>query len=148
LGESRLITLDKVNSLQQKYSLIEKRLVRGTNSKPKYQLTKTLQIQLSNNDVITIPKGFVWDLSSVPRFLWWLLPPDGDFDLAYLIHDYLWIKMKHKYTQKFTDYEMLKWSKKTNGTKKLSLRNIDNYLRFIFVRLFGWMVWKNLIKIN
>jgi hypothetical protein len=43
---------------------------------------------------------------------------------------------------------MLKWAKATNGTKKISLRNIDNYVRYFGVRLFGWLVWKNIIKLK
>jgi hypothetical protein len=40
---------------------------------------------------ITIPKGFEFDLSSVPRALWWLIAP---FDLsvaAPLLHDFLYL---------------------------------------------------------
>ena len=40
---------------------------------------------------ITIPKGFEFDLSSVPRPLWWLIAP---FDLsvaAPLLHDFLYL---------------------------------------------------------
>jgi hypothetical protein len=35
-----------------------------------------------------------------------------------------------------------------NGTKKLSLRNIDNYTRYYGVRLFGWIVWNKKNKKN
>lgn len=145
-----MITIYNIDQLHSEgFSLIEKRLVRGTNTKPKYQLLKSLKVQLSNGDVIEIPKGFIWDLSSVPRLFWWLLPPDGDFDLAYLIHDYLWLnKDNFEYSQKFTDDEMYVWAKKINGTEKISLRNIDNFLRYWFVRKLGWLVWKNYIKIK
>lgn len=144
-----MITLQNISKIHSSgFSTIEKRLVRGNNTKPKYQLLKELKIQLSNNDIIIIPKGFIWDLSSTPRFLWWLLPPDGDFDLAYLLHDYLWIEKKsHNYTRKFTDDEMYKWTKKINGTNKVSLRNIDNFVRYWAVRIFGSLVWKSYIKI-
>jgi hypothetical protein len=40
---------------------------------------------------ITVPKGFEFDLSSVPRLLWWLIAP---FDLsvaAPLLHDFLYL---------------------------------------------------------
>ena len=52
------------------------------------------------------------------------------------------------FDQKFTDNEMLKWAKVTNGTQKISLRNIDNYIRYYSVRLLGWLVWDGHININ
>ena len=84
-----MIKLDNVNQLQKEYSLISKTKIRGNNSRPHYRLDVTIEIQLSNGINITIPKGFEWDLSTVPRFAWSILAPDGDFELAYLIHDYL-----------------------------------------------------------
>lgn len=153
-----MITLKNISSLQPVFSIITKTKLRGNNSKPRYRLDKALDIQLSNGINIHIPKGFVWDLSSVPRFLWALLPPDGDYELAYLIHDYLWIEKEKmakqfayynlKFNRKFTDQEMLRWAKVTNGTKKPSLRNLDNYIRYIGVRTFGWLVWKGIIKLK
>jgi len=113
---------------------------------------------LSNGDKIFIPKGFTWDLSSVPRLFWWVFAPDGDFELAYLIHDFLWINKEEmathfeyydmNFNQKFTDDEMLKWAKVTNGTENISLRNIDNYTRYYAVRTFGWLVWNGIINIK
>ena len=134
-----IITLENIALLQNEFSVIEKRFVTGNNNVPKYQLIKDLDIQLSNLIIIRIPKGYVWDLSSVPRFLWWLLPPDGDFGIAYIIHDFLY-EYKY-YNRKFCDDEMLKWAKVSSGTKKISLRNIDNYTRYYAVRLFGWVVY-------
>lgn len=153
-----MITLSNIKFLQKKYSLISKTKIRGNNSRPHYRLNKALGFKLSNGVYINIPEGFEWDLSSTPRFLWALLPPDGDYELAYLIHDYLYIKkdeMNKTFTyhgltfnQKFADHEMLKWAKVTNGTKKISYRNFDNWLRFIGVRLFGGLVWKGKLKIK
>lgn len=145
-----MISLNNVQNLHSVgFSLINKVLIRGNNTKPKYMLLKALEIKLSNEDIILIPKGFEWDLSSVPRFLWWLLPRDGDFDLAYLIHDYLYInKKRYNYSRDFVDDEMYLWAKTINSTKKLSLRNIDNFIRYIFVKAFGGLVWKNKIKIK
>ena len=153
-----MITFENIPRLQKEYSLISKTKIRGSNSKPRYRLDVTLEIQLSNGMNITIPKGFEWDLSTVPRFAWGILAPDGDFELAYLIHDYLWINKEEmaihfeyydmNFNQKFTDDEMLKWAKVTNGTEKISIRNIDNYIRYYSVRTFGWLVFNGHININ
>ncbi len=114
-----------------------------------YRLYKSIRVELSNEIVITIPRGFTWDLSSVPRFLWAVLPPDGNFIIGALIHDYLyqnwfWITWLNSMTdpRKFTDTEMLLWSKAMNGTNKISIKKIDNYTRFYGVRLFGAKAWK------
>ena len=40
--------------------------------------------------VITIPKGYLTDLTSVPRYLQWLLPPDGKYSHAAIVHDWLY----------------------------------------------------------
>lgn len=40
--------------------------------------------------MIEVPAGFVTDLASVPRILWMLLPPDGKYAKAAIIHDYLY----------------------------------------------------------
>jgi hypothetical protein len=41
-------------------------------------------------DTITLPPGFVTDLASIPRFAWSLLPPDGPWALAAVVHDLLY----------------------------------------------------------
>jgi len=42
------------------------------------------------NDVITIPKGFVTDLASIPRIAYTFFPRSVKFDLAGCVHDYLY----------------------------------------------------------
>ncbi len=139
-----MITLENISLLQTEFSVIHKRYVTGNNSKPRYQLLNDLNVVLSNGDELTIPKGFIWDLSSVPRFLWWLLPPDGDFGIAYIIHDYLWIH-RQGYTRKYTDDEMLRWAMAVNGST--IRKRLDNYARYLGVRAFGWLVWRGFINI-
>lgn len=39
---------------------------------------------------VAVPRLFVTDLASVPRLLWWLLPPhDPQYAAAAVLHDYL-----------------------------------------------------------
>ncbi|EEG2782570.1 DUF1353 domain-containing protein [Salmonella enterica] len=42
------------------------------------------------SDVIEVPAGFITDLATVPRIFWILLPPDGKYAKAAIIHDYLY----------------------------------------------------------
>lgn len=139
-----IITLENIRKIQRDLgcSVVKRSRVTGSNNKPTYVLLESLIIKLSNGYLLKIEDGFKWDLSSVPRPLWGILPPDGDFELASLIHDALYI---HKYlgvTRKFADDEMYLWSKAVSGTiNKTSARNFDNWLRYKAVRLFGGIVW-------
>lgn len=94
-------------------------------------------VSLSDGKMAMIPEGMETDLSSVPKFLWGICPPFGDFLLAPLVHDHLY-KAK-KTTRSYADYQMLWIANKVNN--KNFLRLVDNYTRYIFVRLFGWIVW-------
>lgn len=40
--------------------------------------------------VVRAPKGFVTDLASVPRGLWWVFPPFGRWTEAAIVHDWLY----------------------------------------------------------
>lgn len=98
---------------------------------------------IQNGEIITIPKGMYWDLSSVPKFLWPVLPPYGDFLFASKVHDYLYRSQHHleemgaKEARAFADREMLLWSDITNGGRK-----IDNRLRYRACRWFGAKVYR------
>lgn len=39
---------------------------------------------------VSVPEGFVSDLASIPRLLWSLFPPDGPYQEAAVLHDYLY----------------------------------------------------------
>lgn len=104
-----------------------------------HRLENEFTVLLSNGRKIFFPEGFTWDLASVPQIFHGLIRPEGDDNIAYLIHDYLY-KTRIE-SRKFSDDEMLKWSKAMKQTSKISLRNIDIHIRHIAVRLFGWVVW-------
>ncbi|EAA2596645.1 hypothetical protein DNM18_25345, partial [Salmonella enterica subsp. enterica] len=40
-----------------------------------------------NSDVIEVPKGFITDHATIPRIFWILLPPDGRYAKAAIIHE-------------------------------------------------------------
>jgi len=49
--------------------------------------------------VVTVPVGFVTDFASIPRIFWSVLPPDGKYTWAAIIHDYLyWTQVGSKAT--------------------------------------------------
>lgn len=43
-----------------------------------------------SEQVITVPKGFITDLASIPRPLWAVFPPDGEYAKAAVVHDFLY----------------------------------------------------------
>lgn len=98
-----------------------------------WRLEKPVKVLLSTETVLTIPAGFDTDISSVPRPFWPLCPPVGDFALAALIHDYLYVH--NVGTRAQADREMLVWSNAINKNR------LDNWTRWAAVRLFGWIVW-------
>ena len=100
----------------------------------KWAVASAIIHELSNGEVITIAEGFETDLSSVPKILWGIFPPYGNFLLAALVHDYLYVT-KYKDDRAFADKEMLIVSNKIHNNK------IDNYLSYYAVVLFGWVVW-------
>lgn len=56
-----------------------------------WALSQTLAYMPGNGPhVITVPKGFVTDLASIPRWAWVLLPPDGPWVKAAIVHDFLY----------------------------------------------------------
>ena len=127
-------------------NLIRITIVYPMTRKSHFRLLQEICVTLSNKDVIIIPAGFQFDGSSAPRFLWWAMPSYGDFFIGALIHDYLYqtqykhTELGYKEAQKFADKEMLEWSNAVNN-KNIG-KIIDNYLRYLAVRLFGKKVFR------
>mgnify|MGYP001206222236 CR=1 FL=1 len=48
-------------------------------------------------EAVTVPFGFVTDFASIPRVFWSVLPPDGTYAYAAVVHDYLyWTQTRPK----------------------------------------------------
>lgn len=141
-----ILTLNNVREISKsKYPLLDRQIFEPTNKWDKYTIEEELRIELSNGDLLVIEKGFLWDKSSMPKILHWLFAPTGKFEVAALIHDKIYKDLKDKYSRRFTDQEMYKWSIALQGTKKWSFRNFDNSFRYVGVRLIGWLAWKDII---
>ena len=41
-------------------------------------------------DCVDIPEGYITDFASVPRVFWHIVPPDGQYTQAAVVHDYLY----------------------------------------------------------
>lgn len=55
---------------------------------------------LGSGSVIEVPAFYVTDLASIPKCLWWFLPPHWDYVQAAVLHDYL--NSHHKFPFKQT----------------------------------------------
>jgi hypothetical protein len=54
-------------------------------------LTADLQYRIATSDsIIVVPAGFVTDFASTPRAIWAVLPPVGNYQLAAVVHDFLY----------------------------------------------------------
>ncbi|EKZ3211521.1 DUF1353 domain-containing protein [Salmonella enterica] len=82
-----------------------------------------------SSDVIAVPAGFVTDLASVPRIFWTLLPPDGKYAKAAIIHDYLYDNALR--TKKEADLIFL------DGMTVLGVPKWKRTIMYYAVRLFG-----------
>lgn len=108
-------------------------------SKKYWKLTKPIKVIVKGN-LIEIPEGFTYDMATVPKWLWSFIRPYNDALFSTLIHDYLYIyKHNHNMTRYEVDREFLDWSNILNNNK------FDNYVRYLFVRLFGWLWWYDIV---
>jgi hypothetical protein len=116
--------------------LIIQSYVYSSKHKKYWKLIKPITVILSTNDVITIPAGYTYDMASVPKWLWSVVRPFNDGLFGTLVHDYLYVnRSAHILTRKQVDQEYLFWNQLTNRNK------LDNWVRYIFVRAFGGLLW-------
>ena len=109
--------------------------------KAHFVLLTDIDVILSDGEIINIPKGFTFDGSSVPRFLWWAFPSYGDFLFAALLHDWFYVTRHRssaigtKEARKFADKEMFIWSNILNN--RTFGKRVDNYIRYVVVKALG-----------
>jgi hypothetical protein len=104
-------------------------------------IIQPLTVELSDKSIIEIPRRFMYDMATVPKWLWSFVRPFNDGLLAFLIHDYLYIHQEaHNLTRKQCDQEMLFWLNIINKRNSM-----DNYFRYFIVRCLGWLWWKKIV---
>ena len=94
---------------------------------------------IGSTDVITVPVGYVTDLASVPRGLWWWFPPNGRWAGAAILHDYLYGGGEmggESVTRKEAD-EIFHEAMLILGVGKWKAK-----VMWFFVRCFGWRAWR------
>jgi hypothetical protein len=116
----------------------EIKALKGVGIKVKRETNKT--------ETITVPKGFVTDLASVPRAMWWLIAP-FDVARAAIIHDLLYKGIRqYRWKKKDAEDKALIKAAKVAADKVflLGMRDADPkipgykiYLSWKAVDLFG-----------
>jgi hypothetical protein len=96
---------------------------------------------------IKIPKGFIFDGASIPKFLWPILSPTGILFIPGLFHDYgykynKWIDENDNEIyigkgQKFFDINFGKLGEYINDMKILDT------VAYRALRMFGWKAWND-----
>lgn len=87
---------------------------------------------------IEVPSGFLTDLASTPKYLWFAFPPFGDYTDAAIVHDYLYsIYCKYKeITREQADKIFLELM------KRLGVPLWKRQLMYRGVRMFGWLFFR------
>lgn len=97
----------------------------------KWRVYEPFEFYLSddNSDIISVPAGFITDLATIPRIFWSLMPPDGKYAKAAIIHDYLYdnaFRTKYEADRIFLD-----------GMTVLGVPKWKRVIMYWAVRLFG-----------
>lgn len=122
----------------------------------RYELAETWFFVLPNGQVIIIPRGFIFDGASTPKFLWGLLDPTGILLIQGLVHDfgyrydYLWafdeerklVKLYEGGGRKFWDSLFQEIGRDLVGM------HVTGKLSYWALRCFGNSAWKENRKLN
>lgn len=86
-----------------------------------------------SGNTVLVPEKFITDFASVPRPLWWLLPPWGKYGNAAVIHDFgYWDQSRPKAE---VDRIFLE------GMGVLGVSWVTRYGMYLAVRWFGFVAW-------
>lgn len=91
----------------------------------------------------TVPKGFLNDMGSVPRGLWWYIPPTGPGNIGFIAHDYAYSDHPGPIDQ--NGVEMTREQADAMMKDLLEYGGMRADRRFVAwrgVRRGGWLSWK------
>jgi len=111
-----------------------------------WKLFENMHVKWKNGNQVfdfIVPKGFLNDMGSVPRGLWWYIPPTGPGNIGFIAHD--WAYSDHpgpvdqngvKMTREQAD-AMMKDLLEYGG-----MRIDRRFVAWRGVRRGGWLSWK------
>ena len=89
--------------------------------------------ELSSDEVIYVPIGFVTNFASVPRIFWPIISPIDEHGKAAVVHDYCYYK--GHYTKKISDMIF------REGLRVLGVKPWKVWCMYNAVKWFGWISW-------
>jgi hypothetical protein len=101
---------------------------------------------LDNDVSLTVPAGFRFDLSSVPRFLWPLVAPFELSIAAPLLHDFLYRHGGAVYEWTDPPEGYTRWGADRVFREVMALEGVPDWRRRVAwaaVRCFGWGAWRS-----
>lgn len=112
-----------------------------------WRLDESYSHPVEGNVTITVPKGFIFDLASVPKFARWFITPFELSIIAPLVHDFIYVfagKVPSEHvdpTKVFTRLEADVIFLKIMEEEKISLAK--RQIAYRAVRTFGWLFWNS-----
>jgi len=117
----------------------------------KWQITKDWKYSLNGVEFV-IPKGFIFDGASVPKFFRSWLSPMGVLLMGGLVHDYGYKYQTLTFSNKKSTngIKTQKWMDETFRDINISVNGffVLNYLAYYGLRLGGFMAWSTHRKRN
>ncbi len=106
-------------------------------------LTEPLVWSPHAGSIITVPgdSKFYTDFASIPRFLWPIWPPFGDYEAAAVLHDFLYYSgttTREEADKVFRD--VMIWLNKQDG---YDISGFTRWSLYRGVRMGGWVAWNN-----
>lgn len=102
-----------------------------------YELAEPLRIHIdvgAGSLRLNIPTGFTTDLASVPRWLWVIFPPSGQYQRAAILHD--WFYQCRTDLSRFAADAMFR-----EIMAHLGVPTWKRLAMYLAVRSFGWQYW-------
>lgn len=87
---------------------------------------------------VIVKEGFRTDYASVPRIFWIIMPPDGEYTLAAIVHDYLY----HTQLRSRREADMIFLL----AMRDLGVSWIKRHTMQKAVRIGGWIPWNKRAK--
>ena len=103
-----------------------------------WKVEREFEYYLDGGEIVTIPNGFETDFASVPRIFWFILPPDGNYTQAAVLHDFLY--QRNVFTRKKCDEVFL------DAMTILEVPKWKRKVMYRALRMFGWTCWRKYEK--
>lgn len=125
-------------------------IVETWNGRPVFELVEDLifSVRIGRGLMeVVVPAGFQTDFASIPRPFWLFLPPSGAYNLAGIIHDFLYSKGVDGINEDGEEEEgecsrFLADVLFREAMKTLGVPLWKRVMMYYALRAFGWIAWR------